>query len=52
MRVDEGYIDVPGGRVWYRSVGEGGRRCCACTAAPDSRITTSRLSRYSLTAAR
>src|SRR5580658_1043565 len=24
MRVDEGYIDVPGGRVWYRSVGEGG----------------------------
>jgi proline-specific peptidase len=21
---DEGYIDVPGGRVWYRSVGEGG----------------------------
>ena len=24
MRVDEGYIDVPGGRVWFRSVGEGG----------------------------
>ncbi len=24
MREDEGYIDVPGGRVWYRSVGEGG----------------------------
>jgi proline iminopeptidase len=24
MRVDEGYIDVPGGRVWYRSVGAGG----------------------------
>lgn len=24
MRADEGYIDVPGGRVWYRSVGEGG----------------------------
>jgi len=24
MRVEEGYIDVPGGRVWYRSVGEGG----------------------------
>jgi proline-specific peptidase len=24
MRVDEGMIDVPGGRVWYRSVGEGG----------------------------
>jgi proline iminopeptidase len=21
---DEGYLDVPGGRVWYRSVGEGG----------------------------
>jgi proline-specific peptidase len=21
---DEGYVDVPGGRVWYRSVGEGG----------------------------
>lgn len=21
---DEGFIDVPGGRVWYRSVGEGG----------------------------
>jgi proline-specific peptidase len=24
MRQDEGYIEVPGGRVWYRSVGEGG----------------------------
>ena len=24
MRVREGMIDVPGGRVWYRSVGEGG----------------------------
>ena len=24
MRVDEGFLDVPGGRVWYRSVGEGG----------------------------
>jgi proline-specific peptidase len=21
---DEGYVDVPGGRVWYRAVGEGG----------------------------
>jgi proline iminopeptidase len=24
MTVDEGYIDVPGGRVWYRTVGEPG----------------------------
>ena len=24
MKTDEGYIVVPGGRVWYRSVGEGG----------------------------
>src|SRR3989442_3359941 len=24
MRVDEGFVAVPGGRVWYRSVGEGG----------------------------
>jgi len=24
MMQDEGYIEVPGGRVWYRSVGEGG----------------------------
>jgi proline-specific peptidase len=24
MKVHEGMIDVPGGRVWYRSVGEGG----------------------------
>ena len=24
MKTDEGMIDVPGGRVWYRSVGEGG----------------------------
>jgi proline-specific peptidase len=24
MTEDEGYIEVPGGRVWYRSVGEGG----------------------------
>jgi len=24
MRQDEGFIDVPGGRIWYRSVGEGG----------------------------
>ena len=24
MKTDEGYIEVPGGRVWYRSVGEGG----------------------------
>jgi proline iminopeptidase len=24
MKQDEGYIEVPGGRVWYRSVGEGG----------------------------
>jgi proline-specific peptidase len=24
VKTDEGYIDVPGGRVWYRSVGEGG----------------------------
>ena len=24
MRIREGMIDVPGGRVWYRSVGEGG----------------------------
>ena len=24
MQTDEGYIEVPGGRVWYRSVGEGG----------------------------
>jgi proline-specific peptidase len=24
MREDEGFIQVPGGRVWYRSVGEGG----------------------------
>ena len=24
MKADEGYIEVPGGRVWYRSVGEGG----------------------------
>jgi proline-specific peptidase len=24
MPEDEGFIDVPGGRVWYRSVGEGG----------------------------
>jgi proline-specific peptidase len=24
VQTDEGYIDVPGGRVWYRSVGEGG----------------------------
>src|SRR5919197_4105311 len=24
MRVDEGFVEVPGGRVWYRSVGEGG----------------------------
>ena len=24
MRVDEGHIPVPGGNVWFRSVGEGG----------------------------
>jgi proline-specific peptidase len=24
MREEEGYLDVPGGRVWYRIVGEGG----------------------------
>jgi proline iminopeptidase len=24
MKTEEGMIDVPGGRVWYRSVGEGG----------------------------
>ena len=24
MKQDQGYIEVPGGRVWYRSVGEGG----------------------------
>ena len=24
MRQDEGFIDAPGGRIWYRSVGEGG----------------------------
>src|SRR5208283_5271449 len=24
IRIREGMIDVPGGRVWYRSVGEGG----------------------------
>jgi proline-specific peptidase len=24
VKTDEGYIGVPGGRVWYRSVGEGG----------------------------
>ncbi|MGH3158268.1 MAG: proline iminopeptidase-family hydrolase, partial [Streptosporangiaceae bacterium] len=24
MKIDEGYIEVPGGRVWYRSVGAGG----------------------------
>lgn len=24
MKTDEGYIEVPGGRVWYRSVGESG----------------------------
>ena len=24
MTADEGTIEVPGGRVWYRSVGEGG----------------------------
>jgi len=24
VREDEGFIDVPGGRVWFRSVGEGG----------------------------
>jgi len=24
VKTDEGYIEVPGGRVWYRSVGEGG----------------------------
>jgi proline-specific peptidase len=24
VQTDEGYIEVPGGRVWYRSVGEGG----------------------------
>ena len=24
MRIREGMIDVPGGRVWYRSVGQGG----------------------------
>ena len=24
MAADEGFIDVPGGRVWYRSVGDGG----------------------------
>ena len=44
VKREEGYIDVPGGRVWYRSVGEdtgGGRRCCACTAGPASRTTTS-----------
>lgn len=23
-QAEEGYVDVPGGRVWYRSVGEGG----------------------------
>ena len=23
MRVDEGFVDAPGGRVWYRSVGDG-----------------------------
>ena len=22
MKVEEGYIDVPGGKVWYRAVGE------------------------------
>jgi proline iminopeptidase len=22
MKEEEGYLDVPGGRVWYRSVGE------------------------------
>jgi hypothetical protein len=22
MKADEGYIEVPGGRVWYRPVGE------------------------------
>lgn len=24
MKVEEGFVPVPGGRVWYRSVGEGG----------------------------
>jgi proline-specific peptidase len=24
VKADEGYIDVPGGKVWYRAVGEGG----------------------------
>lgn len=22
MKSDEGYIDVPGGKVWYRAVGD------------------------------
>ena len=44
MKRDEGYIDVAGGRVWYRSVGPdtaAARRCCACTAGPASPTTTS-----------
>jgi hypothetical protein len=36
MTETEGYLEVDGGRVWYRSVGEGGTpRSTSWTAGPS-----------------
>ena len=36
MRVDEGRVPVPGGNVWYRSVGEGGVPLLALHGGPGA----------------
>ena len=40
MRVDEGDIPVPGGKVWFRSVGEGGVPLLCLHGGPGAPTTT------------
>lgn len=41
LQPGEGYVDVPGGRVWYRVVGSGTETpCCCCTADRERPATT------------
>ena len=40
MTETEGYLEVEGGRVWYRSVGEGGHAAAVPARRPRASPTT------------
>jgi hypothetical protein len=44
MESEEGYIDVPGGKVWYRAVGDNADTTPPTSASPSSQRRSTRSS--------